>query len=435
MKQHRDRSIRLNFEYRDRDNIDLISWQRINKVPPPSDPIENYEDESGWWIVLTDKTGEALYRQIINNPLRVDKELFSYGDETGVSWEVPDMPDEAGEFSVLVPDISVAAHLSIYGGFEEGDDVLGPALQLLSIELGVKELELDMEGLAARRGLEEGRVIGVTKLVSNGPPAEQWSIVLLSEGYRESEIPGFHEHSEGFVSKLKATHPFTDLWNSINVYLVNVASIDSGIADPENPQDNPRTYFDARFYDFALNDRLIVANQGLALLVAGQNVPEYNLAMMMVNTELYGGSGGTVAVFSAHPQSAKIGIHEMGHSAFALGDEYEYAGSSGLIGNRYTGQPRSEPNIATSIEQARQKWGHLINQEHEIPFFRNPNCNNFSPNPPSHLIGKVGAFEGAFHHHCGIFRPEAFCIMRSLGHGFFCKVCAERIRRIISSNV
>jgi hypothetical protein len=432
MKRAWHKSTRLNFEYRDRD-IELVSWSRIKKIPPPSDAIEDYEDESGWWVILSDEQGDVVYRQIIHNPIRVDKELFSYGNEEGVRWEIPDAAEQHGDFSVLVPDIPVATHLSIYGSFEE-DDVSVPSWEVLSLELGLENLELDAETMAAPRDLEEGRLIGITKLVDNGSSTEKWNIVLLSEGYRDSEIPDFHEHSEGFISKLKATHPFTELWNLVNVYLVNVASIDSGIADPRNPQDNPRTYFDARFYNFASNDRLIVANQDLALLVARQNVPEYNLAMMIVNTELYGGSGGTVAVFSAHPQSAKIGIHEMGHSGFGLADEYEYAGSNGLIGNQYAGQPRSEANIATSIERARLKWGHLIAEEDEIPFFRNPNCNDFSPNPPSHLAGKVGAFEGAFHHHCGVYRPEAFCIMRSLGHNSFCKVCGNRIRKIISSN-
>jgi hypothetical protein len=433
MKHPWNTSTRLNFEYHDRD-IELVSWNRLKKISPPSDPMANYEDESGWWVILTDERGNVVYRQIIHNPIRIDKELFSYGRKGGVSWEIPDAAEQNGEFSVLVPDIPTATHLSLYGSFEE-DEVSVPSWEILTLELGLEDLELDIETLAAPRDLEEGRLVGITKLVDNGSSTEQWNIVLLSEGYRESEIPDFHQHSEGFVSKLKATRPFTELWDLINVYLVNVASIDSGISDPKNPQDNPRTYFDARFYNFALNDRLIVANQDLALLVVRQNVPDYNVAMMIVNTKLYGGSGGTVAVFSAHPQSAKIGIHEMGHSAFGLADEYEYAGSNGLIGNHYSGQPRSESNIATSIERAKLKWGHLIDQELEIPFFRNPNCNDFSPNPPPHLTGKVGAFEGAFHHHCGVYRPEAFCIMRSLGHKSFCKVCADRIRRIISSNV
>lgn len=427
------KSTRLNFEYNDRD-IELVSWSRLNKIALPSDPIENYEDESGWWVILRDKKGEVVYRQIMRNPVGIEKELFSARKEGRVSWEIPDSAEQHGEFSVLVPDIQAATHLSLYGSFEE-DEVSVPSREILTLELGIEDLELDTQSMVAPRDLEEGRVVGITSLVDNGSATERWNIVLLSEGYRESEIPDFHRHAQGLISKLNATHPFAELWSLINVYLVNVASIDSGIADPENAQDNPRTYFDARFYNFAMNDRLIVANQDLGLLVARQSVPEFNVAMIIVNTALYGGSGGTVGVFSAHPQSAKIGIHEMGHSAFALADEYEYTGSNGLIGNQYSGQPRSEPNIATSIERARLKWGHLIDIEHEIPLFRNPNCNGFSPDPPSHLTGKVGAFEGAFHHHCGVYRPEAFCIMRSLGHNSFCGVCADRIIRIISSDV
>jgi len=53
--------------------------------------------------------------------------------------------------------------------------------------------------------------------------------------------------------------------------------------------------------------------------------------------------------------------------AFGLADEYEFPGSNGRIGEIYDGPPRSEPNIATSIERAKGKWGHLMSQDEEIP--------------------------------------------------------------------
>ncbi len=427
-------SIRLNFVYQE-GGIQLGSWHRIRKLFPPSDEIVGYEDEIGWWILLLDENDGVIYRQIINNPIRLDNEVFSYDGEVAVSWKTIGKSSDLARFSVLIPELPEAVNASIYGNLEDPDTALEGSKEVYRVELGLEEFELDLSMIALPKDAGEGRVLGKIKIVDNGPDSGRWNIVLLSEGYRENEIGLFHQHCDKFITRLKAFSPFGEVWNLINVHLINVASIDSGIADPNDPNHNPRTFFDARFHNFSVIDRLIVANQGLARIVANQNVPEFDVLMMIVNTARYGGSGGSVSVFSANSLSAFIGIHEMGHTAFGLADEYEFAGSNGLIGNNYSGPPRSEPNLATSMELAAQKWGHLIASVGEMPRFRNPNCSNFSPEPPLSLKGRVGAFEGAFHHHCGIFRPESNCVMRSLGHNSFCKVCSERIQKIILGGV
>jgi len=427
-------SLRLNFIYEEGE-IQLESWHRINKLYPPSDTIEGYEHQVGWWILLLDEDEDVLYRQIINNPIRFDNEVFSYDGEVVVSWKTTGKSSSMARFFVLIPDLPEAVYISVYGNLEDPDSVLESSKQVYTVELRSGDLEEDLGRISLPRDAGEGRVLGTIKVVDNGPDSERWNLVLLSEGYQETEIGLFHQHCDRFISRLSNFSSFGEVWNLINVHLINVSSIDSGIADPLNPNHNPRTFFDARFHNFSVIDRLIVANQGLARIVANQNVPEFDVLMMIVNTERYGGSGGSVSVFSANSLSAFIGIHEMGHTAFGLADEYEFSGSNGLMGNKYLGPPRSEPNLATSIDFAVQKWGNLIASVDEMPIFRNPDCNNFSPEPPLSLKGKVGAFEGTFHHHCGIFRPESNCIMRSLGHNSFCKVCSERIQKIILGGV
>ena len=434
MHEFLNTSLRLNF-IDEEGEIQLESWHRINKLYPPSDTIEGYEDEVGWWILLLDEDEDVLYRQIINNPLRLDNELFSFDEEEDISWEKAGKSTTISRFSVVIPDIPEAVDVSVHGNLEDPDSVLESSKEVYTVELRSGDLEEDLGMISLPKDAGEGRVLGKMKIVDNGPDSEMWNLVLMSEGYREVEIGLFRQHCDKFISSLRNFTPFSEVWDVVNVHLINVASLDSGIADPNIPNHNPRTFFDARFFNFKINDRLIVANQGLAQIVAKQNVPEFDVLMLIVNTKLFGGSGGNVSVFSAHPSSVKIGIHEMGHSAFGLADEYEFSGSNGLIGNKYLGPPRSEPNLATSIEIAKQKWGHLITPVNEMPVFRNPNCNNFSPEPPLTFSGKVGAFEGAFHHHCGMFRPESNCIMRSLSHNSFCKVCSERIQKIILGGV
>ncbi len=353
----------------------------------------------------------------------------------GVSWELPDKPEMKWNFTILLPDIPGATSMSMYGSLDELEDASGPSKEIFTIELRVEELREEIKAFMMARDAGEGGFISTEKIVDMGQSSECWNIVLLSEGYRGDELATFHEHAGSFVNRLRRFTPFDELWNFINIHLINVASIDSGMADPNDPDDNPRTFFDARFYNFTINDRLIVADQNLAQRVVNQHIPEFDLVMMIINTPLFGGSGGRVSVFSSHPLSSKIGLHEMGHTAFGLADEYEFPRSNGRIGEIYDGPPRSEPNIATSIERAKRKWGHLIDDLEDMPIFRNPSCSEFSPSPPFQMHGKVGAFEGAFHHHCGIFRPESDCVMRSLSQDSFCRVCSDRIRRIISKNI
>ncbi|MHA6907998.1 IPT/TIG domain-containing protein [Ralstonia pseudosolanacearum] len=71
------------------------------------------------------------------------------------------------------------------------------------------------------------------------------------------------------------------------------------------------------------------------------------MTLVIVNSAIYGGSGGPVAVFSKAVGAEQIGIHEMAHTAFRLADEYStYAGcSSGETGHdTYTGAEPTQAN-------------------------------------------------------------------------------------------
>src|SRR6516165_2206557 len=61
------------------------------------------------------------------------------------------------------------------------------------------------------------------------------------------------------------------------------------------------------------------------------------MIMVIVNSQVYGGSGGGVATFSLAAGANEIALHEMGHTAFGFADEYDYF--RGLRIGR--GRPRS----------------------------------------------------------------------------------------------
>src|SRR5262245_34636895 len=169
----------------------------------------------------------------------------------------------------------------------------------------------------------DGKVTGLEKIVDNGADDQRWTLVILSDGYQEGQLPQFKTDAQNFVDMLKKTAPFHELWSGINVYRVDVASTESG-ADGEGPDSPPKaTFFDAAFgtgdnavvlivNDFSRNDN--------PSSVAQSKIPQTDHVVVIVNSQNYGGSGrsGRSTVFSlgrddAGNDAALTGIHELGH--------------------------------------------------------------------------------------------------------------------------
>jgi len=282
----------------------------------------------------------------------------------------------------------------------------------------------------------DGNIIGTDIVVNHGLPSRRWNLVVLGDGYRTSELIKYRYDVQNFIDKLKDTKPFDELWNAINIYRIDVSSTDSGADDPVacgGTGATPATYFDATFCGAGIQ-RLLIVNNTTAMQVASDRVPEWDMILVLVNSTVYGGSGGAVATSSTHPSASEIVIHEIGHTAFGLADEYEYyAGcGSGEVGHDvYTGPEPFEPNVTINTDRNTNKWRHLILPTTPMPTTSNANCSQCDPQPSPVPQGTVGTFEGAQYFHCGKFRPEFNCKMRALGPPF-CAVCREVIHNTFS---
>jgi hypothetical protein len=276
----------------------------------------------------------------------------------------------------------------------------------------------------------DGRVLGAHKLVDNGNPAQRWNLVILAEGFREPELPAFRDACRNFMKLLLDTEPFGELRRAINIYCVDVASDESGADDP-NPcadQDHgtgrrARTFFDATFCTAGIG-RLLAGNQVLALATAQRAVPQVRATIGIVNSSRYGGSGGGVAWFSTHASASQIAIHELGHSAFNLTDEYTDAR------DRHGGGEPSAPNATANTNRATTKWRDLILPTTPLPTMVNPSCAMSDGRNSPFAPGTVGLFEGSDRSRCGAYRPEHDCYMRTLGKPF-CAVCRRHIARML----
>jgi IgA Peptidase M64 len=280
----------------------------------------------------------------------------------------------------------------------------------------------------------DGTVFGATQILDNGPSGSRWNLVLLAEGYRQQELGQFASAAEVVRDSLLATAPFDELEAAINVFRVDIASTDSGADDPVacgGPGTTAETFLDASFCGDGLIRRLLVVDLVTAMQVASDEVPAWHVALVIVNSWEFGGSGGIpggrVAVFSLrHLNEA---VHEIGHAGFNLADEYDfYVGcdSGEKDRDRHPGGAPLEPNITANADRATLKWRDLVLPSTTTPTTENANCAQCDPQPSPVPAGTVGAFEGAGSFHCGLYRPEFDCRMRNFAQPF-CAVCRRHI--------
>ena len=276
----------------------------------------------------------------------------------------------------------------------------------------------------------DGQVIGTDKIVDNGPDSERWNLVIIGDGYRQSELLTYREDADNFIATLRATAPFDELFSAINVHRIDVASDNSGADNPNvTPVVTADTFFDAKFWDGAWS-RVLTVNIPLARSVVATQVPAMHQVVCIVNTSTYGGSGAVnehVATCSTHPASALVAIHEMGHSAFGLADEY--AGSTPL-----QNEEPPFPNVTLNIDRGTIKWRDLILDETPIPTIRNQGCGTPTDVNPADVEpdGPVGAYEGALGSKCNIYRPVLSCKMAA-NSSPFCPVCSGVIRATLAT--
>jgi hypothetical protein len=275
----------------------------------------------------------------------------------------------------------------------------------------------------------DGSVLGSTQIFGSAPRNRAFNVVLLADGFTAAQQSDFDNAATAFVTALRATPPFDELSPAINVFRVNVTSTDTGADDPASAGGTgatARTYFDATFGANGIR-RLLVCNATTALQVAAAQVPEFTVVLVVVNSTVYGGSGGSIGTYSLAGGATEIAIHEMGHTAFGLADEYPYYAGGNETGHDHhpAGEP-SEPNVTTNTNRNTLKWRWAVAASTAIPTMTNPDCTQVDSRPSPVPVGTVGLFEGAHYYHCGGYRPEYDCKMQHLGVPF-CRVCRQVI--------
>lgn len=237
-------------------------------------------------------------------------------------------------------------------------------------------------------------------------------VVICFDGVtNNTDIEKCDRYVDSLVARLQTVAHYNPRFKYFNIYRIALLSNESGSAwgfDGDTTIDNR---YGSRFNAFQLERLIIPVKYDTLFNDITSYVPNYDVAIMLVNDKKYGGSGWNlfdgrkVACFSLEEESGwhlgdEIIIHEMQHiMPFAghgyLGDEYEDSVAC-LI---YDSIPYAPNFTADTINE--RKWEHCIGQ---------PGV-GFYPN--------AGICEGNY-------RPTDDCIMhRVFTFPPFCPVCRE----------
>lgn len=358
--------------------ISLVSVERVPSRRLPG----GQESVTGLELSVIDKaTGRTLHRCALVDPLLIHADTVQDGTLSGGSVRLDEQL-----FSVVVPSVGPGQRIEI-SHKDSGSQFLLTALD-----------GQEIESRQSRHSHSATSGSAVETVYHSGDPANRLDILVLGDGYTESEMGLFSDHVDNMVLGLLGNEPFDRFANFINVHKLETASAESGT---DQPDQTPPVLVDTAFnssFNYAGVSQLLYAQTSL-VLEAAATFPEYDTIVLIVNTSRYGGGAGAYAVFAGGSSSAhRLMLHEFGHSFGGLTDEYQNPYDT------YAGPEPSAPNCTSlgwfDMATQQMKWHHWLG------------------------IEGVGLNEGCEYYAHGKYRPAHNCTMRSLDSGFD-PVCRE----------
>jgi hypothetical protein len=279
--------------------------------------------------------------------------------------------------------------------------------------------------------------VQINRAISSGPPANRVDILVFGDGYTAAQQALFNTNAATLQTSMFNLSPYREYQNFVNWTTAFVASNQSGADHPPYQagcttttccndtaaQTDPHagqfvdTAFDARFCTSQIH-RLLTVNSSKVNAVAAA-YPDRDQIVMVVNDDVYGGSGGPLSTTSTNPSADQIVLHEYGHTFHRLADEYFYTGTPpALACSDISGAALSacSINVTNVTDSAAVKWRLWFTPGNPIP-------------TPVGTAG-VGLFQGASYDNTNLYRPVDSCLMRFLGVQF-CAVCKEAyVKRI-----
>lgn len=202
-----------------------------------------------------------------------------------------------------------------------------------------------------------GQRYQVDTLQKTGSLDNRINVVILGDGFTNSEMPKFAGEARKFADFFLMFEPYSRYRDYFNFFAIRTPSKQSGVTNPGNapdaypnqPVETKDTFFGATFGSFVHRSVQLTKQDVLYDLLA-THFPAYDVVVALVNTPYYGGTGGLVAVFTLNEAANTIGMHEIGHTLGRLGDEYWGSGVSA----------REMANMTANSDPATIKWKHWL---------------------------------------------------------------------------
>lgn len=255
-------------------------------------------------------------------------------------------------------------------------------------------------------------------ILISGTPDKKIDIVILPEGYCESELGIFISDCSKFAETLFTFEPYSSYKDKFNIRGILAPSPESGSDVPADTTWK-RTLMGTSFYTFD-SERYCMTYDNKSVRDLAANAP-YDQIYILVNSTKYGG-GAIYNYYSVSVNSnlhaAKIFVHEFGHGFAGLADEYYMDDVSYNDFYPIEVEPW-EPNLTTLVNFP-IKWQDMVDKETPVP---TPAEKKF--------YSVTGVFEGGGYASKGVYRPSHDCLMNTFKGDEFCSVCKKAIDRMI----
>ncbi|MDD1779931.1 M64 family metallopeptidase [Enterovibrio sp. ZSDZ35] len=252
-----------------------------------------------------------------------------------------------------------------------------------------------------------------------------WDLVITGDGYLATDKALFDMHVKNALEAFLSYDNLLPHMALYNIHSVFVPSNERGAdwtieegchpvtfdncqiatwAPSNNPEykNDKDTVFDAGFYVGGAHSqaRGLAVNDGLVKYHVETVVPQHDMILAMVNTNVYGGLGGNIP--TANKMNPHVFVHELGHSFADLHDEYSDSGDIGPANF-------CDSNVCSDFNFV--PWKHFLPGDVTIDTV----CKETTASCPS---GTAGWYEGGKYQPTGMWRSTDISIMRSNGYPF-----------------
>ncbi|WP_374437630.1 M64 family metallopeptidase [Inhella sp.] len=344
-------------------------------------------------VIGRDAQGQELFRQATRRPNHIRAEVFD--PRTGKIQQAKDLSG-AGALEVRLPYPEGLASIELQ---EQRSGRVGISSANALKRIGRNEIEALAQADAVARSRISPMAVasGSAMLWESGATGARMDLILIGDGFTSAELGRWQTEARRIADGILADPLFARHKNAFNIRRVDVASAQSGVSEGGVTR-NTALGTVIGCYNI---ERLVCVDENKVLNTVSPLTPAdgRDVYLVVANSSTYGGAAlGNVGTMTLHPQSIEVALHEIGHSAFNLADEYDY-GSCG------TSSEPSEVNVTRQTSRANIKWRQFINANTPVPTQAGSVAN-----------GTVGLFQGGKYCTSGVYRPTENSRMRALNN-------------------